>query len=59
MSDYGRFQLCITGPGVLVTDQACLEAKFDADADVDIDDLNRFMLCFSGPSVPGNPNCLN
>lgn len=55
--DFGRFQACMTGPGIVQTEPSCQFAILDHENDVDQDDLNRFLGCMSGPNVAGNPNC--
>ena len=56
-SDYGQFQLCVTGSGQIQNDPNCLAARLDADVDVDQDDFGIFQACMSGPNKPANPNC--
>jgi thrombospondin 2/3/4/5 len=56
-ADFGRFQLCLSGP-VAQLDPACAGARLDADSDVDSADLTLFLNCVSGPDHPGNPNCI-
>ncbi|MEP0844869.1 MAG: hypothetical protein HRF43_19380 [Phycisphaerae bacterium] len=52
--DFGRFQACIRGPGVVQDDPACDGAELDGDGDVDAGDLSRFVQCLdlSGPNLP-------
>jgi hypothetical protein len=56
-SDFGHFQECVTGPGVLVTGSFCTNCDFDLDGDVDEGDLSWFLVCMSGADIPGNPDC--
>ena len=57
-SDFGRFQTCITGPGVQQFDLVnCANALLDGDVDVDQDDFGVFQGCFSGPDVEGDKHC--
>jgi hypothetical protein len=56
-SDYGRFQACLTGPGIPVTGPACHWARLDEDADVDAGDFVVFDLCMSGSGIPADPDC--
>lgn len=55
--DFGRFQACLTGPGIIQDEPSCAAARLDADVDVDQDDFGIFQRCFSGPNQPANPNC--
>lgn len=57
LDDFGRFQLCLTGPGVVQDDPLCLRARLDGDVDVDQSDLNLFLKCMSGPAIPADPRC--
>ncbi len=57
MEDFGRFQLCLTGPFVPQDDPLCQEALLDGDDDVDKDDLNILHNCLSGADVSGDPDC--
>lgn len=56
-SDFGIFQRCLAGPGVVQQTPACLPARLDHDVDVDQEDLAVFRSCFSGPGVPAEPDC--
>ncbi len=58
-TDFARFQLCISGEGIIQTDPDCALARLDADGDVDQADLSLFLACMSGPDKIGNPNCLD
>lgn len=55
--DYGRFQACLTGAGIIQDDPACFLAKLDNDQDVDLDDRILFVGCMSGPNIPGSLTC--
>ncbi len=57
LSDFGRFQACLTGPVVPVTDPNCLSANFDGDSYVDRDDLVVLLSCLSGANLPVDPHC--
>lgn len=56
-ADFGHFQVCLTGTGVLVTDEDCLGADIDGDEDVDSEDFDIFHSCMSGANIPGDPAC--
>ena len=58
-TDYGLFQLCLTGSGTSQTDPACESAMLDDDLDVDQDDFGLFQNCMSGPGIPADPTCAN
>ncbi len=55
--DFGRFQVCYSGPGVTQPDPACRGARLDEDDDVDQADFALFQSCASGPNVPADPTC--
>jgi hypothetical protein len=55
--DFGRFQACLSGAGVIQTDPDCGSARLDGDEDVDGDDLVIFQRCMSGPNVPTDLEC--
>jgi hypothetical protein len=57
--DFGRFQACVMGSGVVQDDPACAGALLDSDEDVDQSDLARFLMCISGANVPADPYCAN
>jgi len=57
--DFGRFQVCLTGDGVVQTELDCQWALLDGDTDVDADDLALFVGCMSQPDVLSKPDCLN
>jgi hypothetical protein len=56
-SDFGLFQVCLSGVGVQQTEPGCQDAKLDDDEDVDRDDAAVFSQCVSGPGIPGDPQC--
>lgn len=55
--DFGRFQACLTGIAVPVTDPNCLYADLEGDNDVDQGDFAIFLRCLSGANVPADPAC--
>jgi len=56
-TDFGVFQACFTGANKPQNDPACAAAKLDGDTDVDRDDLLLFLQCWSGPTLPADPDC--
>lgn len=56
-TDYGQFQRCFSGPGILQKDPECAHALLDNDDDVDMDDFALFQGCMSGAGGFANPNC--
>ncbi|MBN2445916.1 MAG: hypothetical protein JXO22_04285, partial [Phycisphaerae bacterium] len=56
-SDFGHFQICLTGSGRPQHEPACLDARLDSDQDVDSQDRAIFLRCMSGPNVPADPQC--
>ena len=40
-----------------VTDPQCLDAKLDADTDVDADDFGVLQACLSGANIAADPTC--
>lgn len=58
MADFGAFQLCLSGAGI-VPASSCAVADLDGDNDVDGTDLRAFLNCLSGEGVPGVADCLN
>jgi uncharacterized protein (DUF362 family) len=56
-SDFGHLQACFTGPGLFVTDPACMPADLNRDNDVDQNDLGWFKLCFTSGRVLAPPGC--
>jgi len=59
MSDFGRFQTCLTGPDIAQQDPACQSAKLDEDADVDQEDFALFQQCLSGAALSPPAACMN
>ena len=57
-ADFGLIQRCLIQPGHPQTDPACALARLDPDVDVDSDDLAMFHLCYSGPNVIADADCL-
>ncbi len=58
MTDFGRFQTCLSGFAVAQNDPDCAGARLDNDSDVDPQDLALFTGCMSGANVPADPDCL-
>ncbi|GMU21925.1 MAG: hypothetical protein AMXMBFR13_20130 [Phycisphaerae bacterium] len=58
-TDFGFFQACYSGPGVIQNDPACLPGRLDADEDIDLNDFGVFQRCVSGPNHPADPDCAN
>mgnify|MGYP002622624720 CR=1 FL=1 len=57
-SDFGKFQACLTGPGVPQLDPACEPMRLDLDNDVDMEDFGIFQACITGANNPADLNCL-
>lgn len=58
MSDFGLFQMCLTGNAVPQTEPGCRRARLDAgDTDVDSADFAIFRKCFSGTDIPPIAAC--
>lgn len=57
-SDFGHFQICLTGPGYPQAEPVCAGARLDSDDDVDLDDFGIFQACFSGPGRQPPSSCL-
>lgn len=57
--DFGTWQRCLTGPGVLVVNPTCNPADLDGDDDVDQNDFGLFQACVSGANQPADPGCAN
>jgi hypothetical protein len=55
--DFGLFQVCLSGPGVVQADSACAGARLDGDDDVDADDFTIFRRCMGGSNVLPDPGC--
>jgi lysophospholipase L1-like esterase len=57
--DFGHFQICLSGEGVVPDDPSCADANFDGDYDVDQQDLAVFRRCYSGVGAPpADPTCV-
>jgi len=54
MEDFGKFQACYSGDGVL-RETVCEEKDFDGDLDVDLVDFSQFQQCMAGANQ--TPNC--
>lgn len=54
--DFGHLQTCFSGSGIQST-PACVDARLDADLDVDSGDLIVFVRCMSGPNHPAERTC--
>jgi len=59
MEDFGRFQVCLTGPYVPQNDPNCANARLDGDTDVDQADKTKFLKCLTGPYILADANCAN
>ncbi len=59
ISDFGRFQLCLTGDNVPQDELGCFGARLDAGTDVDDADFDLFVECLSGANMPVPPVCVN
>ncbi|NLX20620.1 MAG: hypothetical protein GXY55_02970 [Phycisphaerae bacterium] len=57
LTDFGFIQTCLTGPYVLVTEQACVLADLNSDRRVDYRDLAIFRNCVSGGDIVADPCC--
>ncbi len=57
-NDFGHLQGCLSGGGVIQTDQACTDADLDNDEDVDSVDWGLFQGCFGGPGIAPDGDCL-
>jgi mannan endo-1,4-beta-mannosidase len=57
-SDFGLFQVCLTGAGKVVTTPACHNADLEGDGDVDENDLMLFKRCLSGADEVSSINCV-
>jgi len=55
MTDFGMFQVCLSGPYSVLPN--CGESDFNSSGKVDSDDLNIFLQCLSGESIPADPDC--
>jgi hypothetical protein len=59
-ADFAVFQLCFSGAGALLLDPvycACFDRE--PDGEIDRDDLDKFLNCVSGPTIPwvASPQC--
>jgi hypothetical protein len=57
MSDFGKLQACLSGPGITQPAAPCQWARLDGDDDVDNDDAVLLRGCLSGASIPASPGC--
>jgi hypothetical protein len=58
LSDFGTFQICLSGVGFAQNLPGCAGARLDGDQDVDADDFDLFINdCFSGASIPADTLC--
>lgn len=57
LDDFAHLQNCMTGNATPQTDPLCQDARLDGDSDVDDLDLNIFLGCLSGSTVPANLAC--
>jgi hypothetical protein len=57
-SDFAHVQNCLSGTNVEQSITGCLNTRLDGDLDVDGEDLNLFLDCYSGPEVYAEPECL-
>lgn len=55
--DFGLFQACYSGPGLIQAKPACSMARLDPDEDVDQDDYAVLQGCMTGADVPANLQC--
>jgi hypothetical protein len=56
-TDFGHLQGCYTGPGQSQIEPDCLDTLLDIDDDVDLEDLDIFLACMTGESIPADPDC--
>lgn len=56
--DFGEFQACMAGAGVIVPGGNCDDADLDADGDVDQSDFGVFQRCLSGRGVEASDECM-
>jgi hypothetical protein len=56
-TDFGMFQACLLGPGLIQSDPGCDIADLDGDLDVDLIDYLKVEPCFSGPNIPAFIEC--
>jgi lysophospholipase L1-like esterase len=55
-SDFGLFQLCLSGPGNAQANAECRDTRLDVDEDVDVNDLAIFQQCLTG--ADRSPACI-
>lgn len=58
LDDFGAFQVCLSGSGIVQDAPGCTWALLDADNDVDAADLDLLLGCVSGAGRLGDPDCL-
>ena len=56
--DFALMQLCLSGTG-LGYPPGCADSDFDGDYDVELNDIDRFLNCMTGPNQPVQVNCGN
>jgi hypothetical protein len=57
LDDFGRFQLCMSGPEVTQSDVQCAPVLLDDDDDVDQEDFGFFQRCISGAGMAADVAC--
>ena len=57
-SDFGRFQLCMSGDASPYS-PGCFDADMDMDHDVDAKDVEMFLACMRGADVPVPTQCIH
>lgn len=57
LDDFGRFQVCYSGAGVIQNQPDCQWARLDEDEDVDLADFGKFQVCLSGANVEADVLC--
>lgn len=57
LDDFGRFEVCVTGPDLGPTGLGCAPMDLDDDGDVDQSDFGLFQRCYGGPGKLANPHC--
>ena len=56
--DFGRFQVCLTGPNAGPVSAICRSMDLDLDDDVDLSDFGQLQACMSGANIASAPDCL-
>ncbi len=56
-TDFGAFQLCLSGAFQPQGNPACTPALLDGDDDVDGEDFSVLLRCLSGPDAAADPYC--